>query len=44
MQRLPWIRNRVCHLFYRVDCDIENETEVYVDPEFWEKVVFNLIG
>lgn len=29
---------------FSVDCNIEDESIVYVDPEMWEKVVFNLIG
>ncbi|KAI0320178.1 hypothetical protein OF83DRAFT_1281345 [Amylostereum chailletii] len=29
---------------YVVDCAAADKTIVYVDPDFWEKIVFNLIG
>ncbi|KAI5119585.1 hypothetical protein M0805_006470 [Coniferiporia weirii] len=32
------------HIEYVVDCDTTDRQASYIDPDFWEKIVFNLIG
>ncbi|KAL5511938.1 hypothetical protein ACEPAH_5157 [Sanghuangporus vaninii] len=29
---------------YIVDCDTTDRKQAYIDPDFWEKILFNLIG
>ncbi|KAL5528950.1 hypothetical protein ACEPAG_4924 [Sanghuangporus baumii] len=29
---------------YIVDCDTTDRRQTYIDPDFWEKILFNLIG
>ncbi|KAL5533412.1 hypothetical protein ACEPAF_5188 [Sanghuangporus sanghuang] len=29
---------------YIVDCDTTDRKQTYIDPDFWEKILFNLIG